>query len=150
MSDDDFKRLEDEFLALARRIFDAGAKAERARLVGLIQASSPMAMEVARPARKARAAGYGAVSAPVREALVQLAPGSPHGIGPRQIAEHFQRIGGGPNERQVRAALKTLTLSGEAVRASRGRYLPRGAASPSSGGENPDDDTSGHLDLAAE
>ena len=35
--DDDFKRLEPEFLALARHIFDAGAQSERERMVAFLQ-----------------------------------------------------------------------------------------------------------------
>jgi hypothetical protein len=152
MADDDFKRLEAEFLALARRIFDAGAKAERDRVLGLIQFGevTTAATSADRPARKNMAKGYGSVSAPVRDALIQLAPESPDGVGPRQLAEHFTRLGGGPDERQVRAALKTLTISGEAIRASRGRYLPRPAATPSTTEEeNPDAGASGDFDLLA-
>jgi hypothetical protein len=151
MADEDFKRLEAEFLALARRIFDAGAKAERNRVLGFIHSSelTPSASP-ARPHRKSVAQGYGSVSGPVREALTQLAPESPDGVGPRQLAEYFSRIGGGPDERQVRAALKTLTISGEAIRASRGRYLPRGWERPPATEEKPGDDAPGSFDLAAE
>jgi hypothetical protein len=150
MSDENFKRLEVEFLALARRIYDAGAKAERDRVLGLIQSGEATpATAIARQSRKAIAKGYGTVSAPVREALIHLAPESPDGVGPRQIAEHFARIGSGPDERQVRAALKTLTISGEANRASRGRYLPRGWERPPATEEKPGGDAPGPFDLAA-
>jgi hypothetical protein len=148
---DDFKRLEAEFLALARRIFDAGAKAERDRVVGFIQSGEAATTAATdRPLRKVTAKGYGSVSAPVRNALILLAPESPDGVGPRQLAEHFARLGTGPDERQVRAALKTLTISGEAIRASRGRYLPRATATPPTSEENPDAETSGDYDIAAE
>ncbi len=75
VNDDDFRRLEAEFLALARRIFDAGAKAERDRVLGYIQFGETVA---APPAsyfnrRKVSPKGYGSVSAPVRQALTQLA-----------------------------------------------------------------------------
>jgi hypothetical protein len=149
MADEDFKRLEAEFLALARRIFDAGGKAERNRVLGFIQSGGVTPSASDRPHRKSVAQGYGSVSGPVRKALTQLAPESPDGVGPRQLAEYFSRIGGGPDERQVRAALKTLTISGEAIRASRGRYLPQSAARPSESGENPDAGASGDLDLLA-
>jgi hypothetical protein len=150
MSDDDFKRLEADFLELARRIYDAGAKAERDRVLGLIQSGeATTAAAIARQPRKTISKGYGTVSAPVREALIQLAPESPDGISPRQIANHFARTGSGPDERQVRAALKTLTISGEAVRASRGRYLPRGWERPPAAEEKPGDDAPGPFDLAA-
>jgi hypothetical protein len=147
MADGDFKRFEAEFLALARRIFDAGAKAERDRVLGLIQfAEAPVTISANRPSRKNVAKGYGSVSAPVREALIQLAPEAPDGVGPRQLAEYFARFGGGPDERQVRAALKTLTISGEAIRASRGRYLPRLAVTPGQSEEKPGGDTPGFFD----
>jgi hypothetical protein len=149
--DDDFKRLEPEFLALARRIYDAGAKAALHRVMASIQVSMEVGTPVVARTPRARATGYGAVSGPVRDALIELATESPEGIGPQQIAEHFAHRGAGPDERQVRAALKTLTISGEAIRASRGRYLPRQAAtrSPLVEEENPDADTSGDFDVAA-
>jgi hypothetical protein len=150
VNDDDFKPLEAEFLALARRIFDAGAKAERNRVLGYIQFGETVGVPpVGRPIRKAASRSYGSVSAPVRQALTQLATESPDGVGPRQIAEHFARHGSGPDERQVRAALKTLTISGEAVRASRGRYLPRVMmVAPSQREEEPGDDAPGSFDLS--
>jgi hypothetical protein len=144
--DDDFDRLAPEFLALARRIFDAGAKAERERLVALIQSTGSIA-PIPHRERRMRATGYGAVSAPVREVLAELAADSPDGVGARDIARHFERRGGGPSERQVRAALKTLSLTGDAVRASRGKYIPRAAATLSASEEKPGDDASGSLDL---
>jgi hypothetical protein len=147
--DDDFKKLEPEFLALARRIYDAGAKSALRRVMAGIQSEMEGGTSPAPRERRARATGYGAVSAPVRDALIDLAPESAEGVGARDIAEYFKRVGSGPNERQVRAALKTLTITGEAVRASRGRYLPRAAALSLAGGENPDGDPSGQLDLAA-
>jgi hypothetical protein len=149
--DDDFKRLEPEFLALARRIYDAGAKSALRRVMAGIQVEMESGTPLAPRKPRVRATGYGAVSAPVRGALIDLTAESAEGVGARDIAEYFKRAGSGPDERQVRAALKTLTITGEAVRTSRGRYLPRTAATPPSGArENPDADTSGHLDLAAE
>jgi hypothetical protein len=149
---DEFERLIPDFLALARRIFDAGARAERERLLALIQSPDRAVAASGRDRKtsETKPKTYGSVSAPVREALIQLVPNSPDGIGPRQIAEHFQRIGGGPDERQVRAALKTLTISGEAIRASRGRYLPRVAATPPASEEKPgEDDSPGSFELLA-
>jgi hypothetical protein len=56
----------------------------------------------------------------------------------------------GPNLQQVRAAIKNLEQSGDAIRIGRGRYLSRdAAATPPAGGETPDADTSGYS-LAAE
>jgi hypothetical protein len=147
--DDDFKRLETEFLALARRIFDAGGKAERARMMALLAQGEERPTGVRREPHT-RATGYGAVSMPVRDALTALAAESTEGVGAREIADYFVRRGSGPNERQVRAALKTLTNTGEAIRASRGRYLPRLAATSPTPGESPDALASGNFSLAAE
>lgn len=151
MAEDSFKRLEPEFLALARRIYNAGAKAERDRLIAILQTPGTVIYSGAtdRLVRERVAAGYGAVSAPVREALIKLADKSPDGVGAKQVAEHLVRCGSGLNERQVRAALKTLTLTGNAVRAARGRYLPRRVAVPPAEGD-PADDTAGPFSLAAE
>jgi hypothetical protein len=153
MADYDLKRLEAEFLLLARRIFDAGVQAERNRVIGLIREETagddPWVQRNA-PRRKARATGYGAVSGPVRAALKQLATESPDGVGPRDIADHFSRLGSGPDERQVRAALKTLNIAGEAVRASRGRYLPRADAAPTASEEKSGGDAPDSFGLAAE
>jgi hypothetical protein len=151
--DDDFKRLEAEFLALARRIFDAGAKAERDRIVAALQTPGAVLYSGAtdRLVRERVAAGYGAVSAPVRDALIELAAESPTGVGAKEITQHFVRRGSGPDERQIRAALKTLTLTGNAVRAARGKYLPRGASiSSPMREENSGDDAPEPFDLAAE
>ena len=51
--------------------------------------------------------------------------------GTAETVECFKRTGSGPDERQVRAALKTLTITGEAIRAARGLYLPRASATAS-------------------
>jgi hypothetical protein len=150
-SDDDFQKLEGEFLALARRIFDAGVKTERERVVSLIQGGDTMGVDAGvRPRRRAGAAEYGAVSGPVRDALIAMAAESPEGVGAGEIAEYFTKLGGGPDLRQIRAALKTLSLSAEATRVSRGRYLPRLSASEPGREEKPGDDSPDSVDLAAE
>jgi len=152
-SDDDFKRLESELLAIARRIYDAGANGALQRVIESARTVMNIESITIHPSRKPRprTAGYGRVSAPVRDALTLLASESPEGVDARGLADHFERVGRGPNERQIRAALKTLSITGEAVRASRGRYLPGAiAAMPPAHGENPDDSPSGDLDLAAE
>jgi len=148
MPDDDLKQLESELLALVRRIYDAGAKAALHHVVATVQTSMGSVAVSHKP--RPRATGYGAVSAPVRDVLIQLAAESPEGVGARDIAQHFERRGSGPDERQVRAALKTLSITGEAIRASRGRYLPRLAATSSKRGENSDAHASEPFDQAAE
>jgi hypothetical protein len=148
---DDFAKFETEFLGLARRIFDAGAQAERSRVVALIQGGgnfTAVAQVVHRP--RSRMVGYGKVSGRVRDALTALAVNLPDGVSVSDIEQHFQRLGAGPDKRQIRAALKSLTITGDANRAARGKYLPHGAAVPPPSGETPDDDASGDFQLAAE
>jgi hypothetical protein len=149
---DEFEKLVPEFLSMARRIFDAGRVSERERIISAaLEGDTSRNREQPRQPRS-RSAGYGAVSTPVREALRAVAVDHPEGIDTAEIVSYFDRIGGGPTERQIRAALKQLANTGEAKRASRGRYLPSESASssPHSGEENPDAGTSGIFSLAAE
>jgi hypothetical protein len=88
------------------------------------------------------------VRAPVREALIELSRHFPEGVGAADLAEYFERRGGGPTEKQVRAALKLLTNAREANRVSRGRYLPRAMAMPA-GEENSGDNAPEPLNLEA-
>jgi hypothetical protein len=143
---EDFKRLETEFLALARRIYDAGVKAERDRIIAALHIPSAASEATSRPARERSTAGYGAVSAPVLEALNELSIESPEGVGAKEIAEHFERRGSGPDYQQVRAGLKTLTLTGNVVRAARGKYLPRAAIRSPHEEENLGDESPGSID----
>ena len=126
---DEFERLVPEFLALARRIFDEGGKAERARLLALLQspdasisASSPIIRKL-----RARSATYGSVSTPVRDALNELSADLPSGVGVADIVAYFELRGSGPILEQIRAALKQLTNTQEAIRIDRGKYLSREA-----------------------
>jgi hypothetical protein len=153
---DDFEKLTPEFLALARRIFDAGRKMEHDRMAGLLRAALSdeglVAMvHTAHQRGRTTGASHGSVSVPVREALRELSARTPDGVGAADIAASFEsRIGGGPTERQVRAALKQLHKVGEAIRLERGRYLSRDAAPAQPSGEVPDGDASGGFPLAAE
>jgi hypothetical protein len=151
---DEFERLIPDFLALARRIFDAGARAERERLLALIQSPDSTVFASSRDHKTSdpKPTTYGSISAPVRDALIELGADSPEGVGAGDLAAYFERKGGGPTEKQVRAALKLLWNTGEANRVSRGRYLPRAAAAtPSESEEKPgDDDSPGFFNLAAE
>jgi hypothetical protein len=150
-SDDDFKRQEQEFLVLARRIFNAGVRTERERVVAFLQGKGGFVVraEVAHP-QSAKTTQYGSVSAPVRDALIELGSNSPDGVGAADLADYFERRGGGPTEKQVRAALKLLTNTGEANRVSRGKYLPRAMATPSMSEEKPGGDAPDSFDVAAE
>jgi hypothetical protein len=150
----EFERLIPEFLTLARRIYDAGVRAERDRLLTVLQSPDGDQSSDREPKRgRAQSTAYGSISAPVREALIELVPDYPDGIGAADLAAYFERQGSGPNEKQVRAALKLLLNTGEANRVSRGRYLPRTAAQPQSE-EEPGGDAPGPIDflerLAAE
>ena len=145
---DEFEWHAPQFLALARQIFDAGAKAERERLMALLQTPRE---EVSAPAqvprkRRKRSAGYGSVSGPVREALNELSADSPGGVTTADLAAHFELRGTGPTGQQIRAALKQLTKSGEAVNVALGKYLSRGA-NESRRAEKPGDDAPGSFNL---
>jgi len=147
---DEFDRLVPEFLALARRIFEAGGRAERERLMALLQSSDDFASEPNRNLRKprARSATYGSVSAPVRNALIELSADSPSGVGVADIVAYFELRSSGPTEKQIRAALKQLTNTDEAKRIERGKYLSR-EASESRNAEKPGASTPGSFNLAA-
>jgi hypothetical protein len=111
---DDFERFVPELLAMARRIFDAGTKAERERLMAGITSSSMV--------KKKSRAGWGSVSVPVREALIELSANSVVGV---SVADLEAYLGSdGPSRNQIRAALKQLPKAkgGRAVNLSRGKY----------------------------
>jgi hypothetical protein len=148
---DEFERLVPEFIALARRIFDAGGKAEHSRLMALLQYPDGSASASNQTSQKprARSATYGSVSAPVRDALNELSTDSPEGVAVADIVAYFELRGSGPTEKQIRAALKQLTNTREAIRIDRGKYLSR-EAHESRNAEKPGGDTPGSFDLAAE
>jgi hypothetical protein len=149
---DEFERHAAEFLAFARRIFDAGAKAERERLFALLQVPGERPPTVARVSRKPRRRSrkYGSVSAPIRKALNELSVDSPRGVKVADLVAHFELHGAGPTEKQIRAALKNLSApGGEVVRIDRGKYLSRGA-NESRSAEKPGGDAPGSFNFAAE
>jgi len=133
-----------DFRSFARRLIETGMQAERDRVIALIQAPSAAASESRSSSPHSYPAAHGSISRPVLEAMQELATTIAGGIGAADLALFFKNRGGGPNDRQVRAAIKQLTNTGDAIRVSRGRYLPRAAATPLASGENPDADTSGH------
>jgi hypothetical protein len=152
-----FRQFVPEFETFARRIFDAGGKAERDRLrdplLALLQASGQDAQPAAaaRAARKSRErwATYGSVSAPIREALNELSADSLSGVTVADLVAFFELRGTGPTEKQIRAALKNLSKpSGEAVNIARGKYLSR-SVSESRSAEKPGDDAPGSFNHAA-
>jgi hypothetical protein len=132
---------------------------ERDRMVELLQTgNASIARNISNDGRSALVssprrqrgsrAGYGAVASSVRSVLLQLSMDElPNGSGAEHIARVFEIRGDGPNLGQVRAALKTLTMSGDAVRVGRGRYLSREAAAtaPAGAEKNPDAGASGRL-----
>jgi hypothetical protein len=146
---DEFERLAPEFLAMARRIFAAGARSERARLRAVLDQDESQALPSRRdpPRPRRAAAGYGAISAPVKQALNELMVDSPEGVSAGDIAAYFELQGSGPTEKQVRAALKQLHNTGDAIRAARGRYLGR---QESGARDEPGDESPGPFNLAAE
>jgi hypothetical protein len=71
------------------------------------------------------------------------------GVTVADLGAHFELRGAGPTGKQIRAALKQLSKSGEAVNISRGRYLSR-SASESRRAEKPGGSSPGSFNLAAE
>jgi hypothetical protein len=157
MPDDELEKLISDFAALGRKIYAMGKDAERARLMALLQSSDAESGTSLRPARvrapwkprARRSTLYGAVSTPVRRALSELSADSPSGVTVGDLAAHFELQGSGPTTKQIRAALKQLTKTAEAVNIARGKYLSR-QASESLRAENSGADTPEHFSLAAE
>jgi hypothetical protein len=161
MMDDDFDKLTPDFLALARRIFDAGKEAgrkeERERLLSLLQSSSeqPQLPAATRPqlrlpgARSSRRVAHGEISYPVLRIVRELSLQLPEGVGAFDVLGYFNEQGTPINELQIRAAMKHLHVTGRIRRAAVGRYLPVEASESPSSGEVPDADPSGYS-LAAE
>lgn len=118
---DDFARLT---LAIAGQIYqrgkDAGAEAERARVLGALAPPDGSL-------RRLCSERYGRVSPPVLRAIHDLALGSPSGVSAKEVLSHLEMRGTPLNSTQVRAAMKYLVLSGDLWRPSPGRYLPREA-----------------------
>lgn len=108
---DEFDKFMPAVEALARRIFDAGAMAERRRILtevgGSLKASRSTAGRV----------GYGEGKAAVVDALKTM-PVAEHGVSVREVAEYCPDIGAA----QIRSVLKNLADSGRATRPVRGRY----------------------------
>lgn len=160
MPDDDLDQIVDrlmprllpEFRSLARRLIEAGIQVERHRVIALIQTPNVASASHPQNPLPAYPAAHGSISGPVLAALQALAPDLAGGIGAADLALYFERRGGGPTDRQARAAIKQLTNTGEAICVARGRYLPRAAASTAltTEGENPDGDASGDFQQAAE
>lgn len=157
MPDDDLDRVIDrlmpvllpEFRLLARRLIEVGMQVERDRVIALIQTPNAAFVSDQQNPLPAYPAAHGSISGPVLAALQELAPSSAGGIGAADLALYFERCGGGPTDRQVRAAIKQLTNTREVIRVSRGRYLPRSSITATVE-ENPEADTSGLFGLAAE
>jgi hypothetical protein len=139
------QRLADKAVALAQEIWDEAHKSDRQRILQYLGIDEPSLPRQ----RTSRQVGsrYGTNAAAVRDALGILTTRFPDGVGASDLDAHFKLIGSGPDLSQCRAALKTLTLSGDAANVSRGKYLPRevvaGSAIPA--GEDPDALASGRL-----
>jgi hypothetical protein len=141
-------RLMPQFRLFARSLIEAGMGLERERVIGLIQRDHPGLRTESPRSTQQHTGAHGIVSRPVLGALRELAIAAPEGLNTTELTDHLASGGNGLTAKQVRAALKNLTISGEAIRTSRGRYLPRGAASSAS--ENPEASSSGSFSLAAE
>jgi hypothetical protein len=160
---DDFEKLIPDFLAVARRIFDAGkvagVKEERERVLAAIQSAATVAPPHHQPAvprtrppgsTSRRQIGYSEIAKVVLHAMSELAGESPEGVGAQDILRYFETHQIDMTELQVRAGIKHLYVTGRASRPNRGRYLPSEAAEPFSQEEIPDAGASGPFSLAAE
>ena len=149
MPDNELERLISDFAALGRKIHamgkEAGKEAERARVMAMLQSpgeEAPMRDQMRRKPRE-HWATYGSVSAPIREALMELSADSPTGATVADLVAFFELRGTGPTQKQIRAALKNLSApGGEIVRVDRGKYLSRDAyesrRAGKSGADTPD------------
>lgn len=160
----ELERLTAEAADLIRRAVEIGIQMERVRVRALFEADADMGSFVA-----ASPAGLGAIAQPrarrargpsssghigmVRTAFAEWGMAK-EGVGSAELLAYLQarHPGSEITDKRVRGALKQLTNTGEVIRASRGRYLPRQAATPSPpiGEESPDAGASGDFDLAAE
>ena len=156
MSHSEIERLTAEATALVRRAIEIGVQLERARVRALLSADADPGLvgeAVAAPPSPRRARGVSSRGpiAEVRKALAEMTIGEA-GIDAAELLAYLARANPSLRitEKQVRGSLKHLTITGEAIRASRGRYLPRAATTPSRAEEKPGDDTPGFFNLAAE
>jgi hypothetical protein len=78
-----------------------------------------------------------------------LSADSPAGVTVADLEAHFELQGSGPTKQQIRAAIKLLRNTGDAVWIDRGKFLSR-AASESRRAENSGADTPEPFDHAAE
>jgi hypothetical protein len=119
----DENRAIEEFLTKLRplviQLFKAGAAAERVKMLSLLGADLPVKSE-GLPTVNERFPQYGAVTKNVRNALASLSAVSPDGVDSAAIHEACPAL----TAMQIRTALKQLAKLGDAVRVSRGSYLP--------------------------
>lgn len=114
------KVIEEHIRPALIRMFQMGEESARGRLISLLQgeiAPGPRAVtRVVRPNNP----GYGALTKRVRDALAKVTANGSEGAN----AELVQAVCLDLTILQVRSALKTLSKTGDAVRVSRGNYLP--------------------------
>jgi hypothetical protein len=120
-----------EFRKAAHAIIAATLQWERDRVVELIRPTTVLrpapfvnTSTFGQAAVRQHPAGYGAVSAPIRNALDILKHRHPQGISISATMGYLRQHQFNLTEAQVRAALKQMAKTGTAQRAARGLYLP--------------------------
>lgn len=163
MSNLELDRLTSEATELIRRAVEIGIQMERARLRSMLSMDAGFAdigFSDMRPnetgqhgARRTRGPSSRGPIAKIRKAINEMPMGD-EGADAAEIGSYHNHVNPEAplTDKQVRGALKQLINTGEARRASRGRYLPRKAAtSPLTEEEKPSkSDSPGSFDLAAE
>jgi hypothetical protein len=155
------ERLQAEVTELVKEAFALGVRMERERVRSLLSADvdfpsdlmagGPKSAATRRPGRRARGISYSGPIGQVRKALAAMTIDE-EGVDAVGLLGYL--LDRDPEseitEKRVRGALKQLSNTGEVIRASRGRYLPRGWESPPATEEKPGDEAPGPFDLAAE
>jgi hypothetical protein len=156
MPNTQLERLTAEATELVRRAVEIGIQMERARVRSLLSADAgfphtPLSLRTDQHrAQRIRGPSSRGPIAMVRKTILEMTM-SVNGADAFEIRAYHNRTNPESplSDKQVRGALKQLVNTGEAVRASRGRYLPQAVVSPS-GEEVPDAPASGTFALAAE
>ena len=149
----EIERLTTEAADLVKRAMEIGVQMERARVRALLSADSDFVVDLRdTPMVRRRARGL-ATRGPivlVRKALSEM-PMPTEGVDANDVLSFVQANHPAEEmtDKRIRGALKQLVNTGEAKRASRGRYLPRSSSAKTMAEENPEVSASGLFSLAA-
>lgn len=151
----EIERLTTEAAGLIKRAIEIGMQMERARVRALLSADADFVVDLRDTPMVRRRARGNATRGPivlVRKALDEM-PMPTEGVDANDVLLFVQANHPAEEmtDKRIRGALKQLVNTGEAKRASRGRYLPVATAMPPTTEEKPGDDESPDpFQLAAE